>query len=310
MTEINWIEVTSGLEFPEGPVALTDGSLLVVEIKAGRLTQIAPSGEKTVIAQTGGGPNGAAIGPDGRCYVCNNGGFEWHEAGGLTLPGGRPDNYSGGRIEAVDLATGEVEVLYTECDGAPLLGPNDLVFDEAGGFYFTDTGKHDALHKEHGALYYALADGSSIRRLAAPFDQPNGCALSADGKKLYLAETVTARLWAFDVDGPGEISAQETPFAPGGARFVYGSPRYEFFDSMAMEQNGNCCVATLLSGGISVIEPGGTLSRFVPGPGDPGITNLCFSPSDPTVAYITASATGRVYKGQWPAAGLIPHFNP
>src|SRR2546426_7892594 len=72
-------EITSGLQFPEGPVALADGSVLVVEIKRGTLTRVAPDGKQTIVATTGGGPNGAAIGPDGRVYVCNNGGLEWHD---------------------------------------------------------------------------------------------------------------------------------------------------------------------------------------------------------------------------------------
>jgi len=58
--------VTDGLQFPEGPVACADGSVILVEIAAGALTRVAPNGAKTVIATPGGGPNGAAIGPDGK----------------------------------------------------------------------------------------------------------------------------------------------------------------------------------------------------------------------------------------------------
>ena len=130
-------EITSGLRFPEGPVCLEDESVLVVEIQAGTLTKVAPDGSKSVVAQTGGGPNGAAIGPDGKCYVCNNGGFEWHDLGGLAVPGLQPADYTGGSLQRVDLETGVVETVYTECDGIPLKGPNDLVFDAEGGLWFT-----------------------------------------------------------------------------------------------------------------------------------------------------------------------------
>ena len=137
--------MASNLEFPEGPVALGDGSVLVVEIRGARLTRIRSDGGRETVARWEGpdraGPNGAAIGPDGACYVCNNGGFEWLEAGGLLLPGEQPADYTGGSIQRVDLETGEVETLYRECDGVPLKGPNDLVFDETGGFWFTDHGK-------------------------------------------------------------------------------------------------------------------------------------------------------------------------
>ncbi|MDX1581426.1 MAG: SMP-30/gluconolactonase/LRE family protein, partial [Alphaproteobacteria bacterium] len=131
--------VADGLRFPEGPVPLNDGSVLVVEIERGTLTRIDPDGLVEVIANLGGGPNGAAIGPDGSCYVCNNGGFEWHETeDGLLLPGDQPADYDGGSIQKVDLVTGAVTTLYTEIDGARLRGPNDLVFDGQGGFWFTD----------------------------------------------------------------------------------------------------------------------------------------------------------------------------
>jgi SMP-30/Gluconolactonase/LRE-like region len=83
-------EIASGLSFPEGPVALADGSILLVEIAAGRLTRIAPDGSKSTIAEMGGGPNGAAIGPDGKVYVCNNGGFRWHDLPGVgRVPAGQ-----------------------------------------------------------------------------------------------------------------------------------------------------------------------------------------------------------------------------
>ena len=61
--------IASGLAFPEGPIAQPDGSTVLVEIKAGLLTRVRDGGKET-IAELGGGPNGAAIGPDGHCYVC------------------------------------------------------------------------------------------------------------------------------------------------------------------------------------------------------------------------------------------------
>ena len=116
----NYEIIAAGLEFPEGPVVMPDGSIVLVEIKRGTITRVDPDdGSVDVLAQPGGGPNGAAIGPDGALYVCNNGGFEWGEARGLTIPGLVADNYSSGRIERVDLETGAVEVVYADVDGVP-----------------------------------------------------------------------------------------------------------------------------------------------------------------------------------------------
>src|SRR5690606_33329123 len=105
--------LAEGLEFPEGPVVAPDGALLVVEIRRGTLTRIDPrSGRASVVARPGGGPNGAAIGPDGACYVCNTGGFERRRHGEVLAPTSQPAVYGGGRIEGIDLDTGRVDLLY------------------------------------------------------------------------------------------------------------------------------------------------------------------------------------------------------
>ena len=120
-TKLSGREVTADLVFPEGPIALADGSVMVVEIAGGRLTRVSPSGKKHTVAVLGGGPNGAAIGPDGKCYVCNNGGFSWHRDNSNYLrPTGRAEDYATGRIEQVDIETGVTKVLYDSCDGIPL----------------------------------------------------------------------------------------------------------------------------------------------------------------------------------------------
>ena len=96
------IEVVAGdLAFPEGPIAMADGSVVLVEIARQTLTRVGPDGSVDVIAELGGVPNGAALGPDGKCYVCNNGGMEFHEIRGKTYPGHQPSDYAGGRIERV-----------------------------------------------------------------------------------------------------------------------------------------------------------------------------------------------------------------
>jgi len=297
-------ELASGLLFPEGPVALPDGSLLVVEIKGGQLTRIAPDGRKHVVAQLGGGPNGAAIGPDGALYVCNNGGFEFGdvEAYGINVPIGPASDNRSGSIQRVDLATGEFRTLYTHVDGLALRGPNDIVFDSHGGFWFTDHGKTRHRERDRTGVFYARADGSSIREVIFPLENPNGIGLSPDGRTLYVAETFTCMLWAFDLSGPGRISPHTNLFGHGG-RFLYRPAGFRFFDSMAVERDGNICVATIgESGGISVISPEGELIQFVSTP-DPFTTNLCFGGPDMQTAYITLSGKGRVLAGRWPRPG-------
>ena len=294
--------IAEELEFPEGPVALPDGSVLVVEIKRGAITRVLPGGSKETVSIPGGGPNGLAIGPDGRCFVCNNGGFQWHVDETGIRPTLQPDDYSGGRIEVVDLESGRVEVLYTEADGLPLSGPNDIVFDDHGGFYFSDLGKVRAKDQDRGRVLYGLADGGGVKTVAAPIEMPNGVGLSPDGQSLYVAETPTARLWAFDLTAPGEISSHPWP-SPHGGRFVAGSADYQRFDSLAVEADGRVCVATLVNGGISVISPDTGHVEHIAFP-DRYTTNICFGGENLSTAYITLSQSGRLIEVPWPRSGL------
>jgi gluconolactonase len=109
-------EITNGLRFPEGPIAMPDGSVLVVEIEGGRLTRCTMDGQREIVAELGGGPNGAALGPNNTVYICNNGGFNWvTEDDGYLRPHGKADTYHNAGIQRVDLASGAVEMLYTHC---------------------------------------------------------------------------------------------------------------------------------------------------------------------------------------------------
>src|SRR5262249_23308421 len=128
-------QIASGLRFPEGPVAMPDGSIILVEIERRTLSRVSPGGKVHVIATLGGGPNGAAMGPGGKIYVTNNGGLKFVERPGKLFPVLQADDYTGGSIQIVDPETGRFETLYDRCDGRHLCGPNDLVFDGAAGFW-------------------------------------------------------------------------------------------------------------------------------------------------------------------------------
>ena len=298
--------LADGLKFPEGPVACADGAVILVEIAAGTLTRIAADGTKSTVARPGGGPNGAALGPDGKLYVANNGGFDWiTDAEGRIRPALQAQDYSGGRLERIDPASGAVEVLYRECDGRGLRGPNDLVCDMRGGIYFTDLGKRRAREMDVGAVYYAARDGSAIVEVAYPMVTPNGIGLSPDGATLYVAETEAARLWAFDIVEPGVVEKAPWP-SPHGGRLVAGMGGYQRFDSLAVQADGRIAVATLVNGGITVISPDGRHVEHTPMP-DPMTTNICFGGADMKTAFITLSWSGKLVAVDWPTPGLKLH---
>ena len=288
--------VATGLGFPEGPVAMPDGDVLAVEVRNGRFVRISTDGTIAVVAEPGGGPNGAAIGPDGAAYVVNNGGFPWSERGGMMVPidaagSTQPADFEGGWVDRVDLATGATNRLLDGFEGERFLGPNDIVFDADGGFWFTDFGKTRPRSMDRGALYHARADGSDLRRVAPGLLGPNGVGLSPDGTTVYVAESYTGRLLGWDVTAPGEVD--------GPARVVEATPGH--FDSLAVEADGTVVVAAI-GGGLCLVRPDGSVET-VPMP-DAMTTNICFGGPDLRTAFVTLSGSGRLVSLDWPRPGL------
>jgi gluconolactonase len=299
--------IAENLGFPEGPVAMADGSVLFVDIKNETLSRALPGGRVETVARIPGGPNGAAIGPDGAAYVCNNGGVYSfvQRAPGVTVPGPTPKTFQGGSIHRVDLATRDVSVLYDSCGGQRLLAPDDIVFDRRGGFWFTDSGYQDAAAIHKGGVYYATIDGRSIERKAA-IPTANGIGLSPDGKTVYVSDTLFGRLWALDLDDDNNVKPGPLPEVMPG-RAIATLSGFQWVDSLKVEADGRVCVGTLFAQGITVVSPDGH-TEFVSVP-DIMTTNLCFAGADMQDVFITASSTGKILKTRWPRPGLRLAFN-
>lgn len=301
--------VTTGLQFPEGPVALVDGSVLVTEIRGGRVTRVLPNGERRTFAQTGGGPNGAAIGPDGALYVCNAGCARWAErpwpypdpdAISLLLPAEHLDEEPPPSIQRVRPDTGAIEALHVACEGRPLRRPNDLVFDVEGGLWFTDSGRGTARSRDLTGVFYAAPDGSRLEEVIQPLEMPNGIGLSPDGQTLYVVETRTRRLWACALAGPGRVKSRRgLASIPSGGPLNFGG-----CDSLCVDAAGNVIVATLGTGGVTVVSPEGALVAHV-ALDDPMTTNACFGGPELRTLYVTAASTGGLVAfDDWPVPGL------
>jgi len=295
---MNGTVIATGLEFPEGPVWNRDGSLYVTEIRGGQIRRIAADGTTSVFARTGGGPNGAALGPDGVLYVTNNGGFNWHN----SMPIGPALDYEGGRIERID-KNGHIQRLYTSCEGQQLSAPNDLVFDAEGNFYFTDPIHRNPNLREtpgtptkrQGNIYYASPNGKHIHRVATNLQHPNGIGLTPDGKTLVVAQTFVGNVIAFPILSPGQVGEQR----------VFGTlPAGTFPDSLCLDEEGYVLVAGILSGGTVVFAPDGKLDRVIPSE-DKVVTNVAFGGPAFTTLYITESGLGRVVTHEWSRRGLV-----
>lgn len=277
--------IAEGLNFPEGPVVMADGSVIVVEIHAGRIARCWGGGRTEVVAVPGGGPNGAAIGPDGALYVCNSGGMG-HD--------GSPTE--AGRIERIDLATGKVERLYDSCEGKALGAPNDLMFDCDGNLWFTDLGKHDLEAKYFGGLYCARPDGSAITRIFGKATSYNGVGISPDMQTVYTSDTYSARVYAFN-----------RKIEPQQPRWLATAPGPVMLDSLAMTAAGNICVATLIPGAVTTVTPEGQVSTRPMD--DRLVTNIAFGGADMMDAWLTFSDRGALVKMRWDEPGMRLIYN-
>jgi gluconolactonase len=291
--------VAEGLAFPEGLVALPDGSLLFVEIAAGTLRRLKPgAGPPETVAHLGGGPNGTTIGADGAAYVANNGGLSFARVNGRLTPTGIPAAYRGGAIQRVDLATGAVKTLYEAVDGVPLKAPDDIVCDAWGDLWFTDIGKSHPRYRDHGGIYWCKADGSAIRAAAFPVQNPNGLAFAPDGRTLYVALSDRREIAAFTVADRGRL-------ADGPPRIIAALDGVRLFDNIAVTADGLITIACVLTGELVTIDPRGRIVDVVALP-DPAPTALAFGGADRRDLYVTLSGTGRIARLRWPRAGLPP----
>lgn len=283
--------VTTGLRFPEGPIALDDGTVLVVEIEGAALVRVQPDGTKHAI-HCGGGANGAAVGPDGAIYVCNDGGLDFMTEGDIRFPYALAEGNDGGSVQRVDLATEAVETVFTHCGDLRIGNLNDIVFDAIGWCYIVDT--------TNGVLFYADPVGGHIRIAETGLEFPNGMGLSPDGTLLYVSETYSGRILRWDVTAPGALANKTELYSTGGAHH---------WDGLAVDGAGNVCASNLQQSGITVISPAGeVLDRFVTPQPDTYVTNICFGGPEGRTAYICSSGRGILYAVEWPWPGLRLHF--
>ena len=283
--------VTTGLRFPEGPIALDDGTVLVVEIEGAALVRVQPDGTKHAI-HCGGGANGAAVGPDGAIYVCNDGGLEFMTEGDIRFPYALAEGNDGGSVQRVDLDTETVETVFTHCGELRIGNLNDIVFDAGGWCYIVDT--------TNGVLFYADPVGGQIHIAETGLEFPNGMGLSPDGTLLYVSETYSGRILRWDITAPGALANKTELYSTGGAHH---------WDGLAIDGAGNVCASNLQQSGITVISPAGeVLDAFVTPLPDIYVTNICFGGTEGRTAYICSSGRGILCAVEWPWPGLRLHF--
>lgn len=287
--------VASGLQFPEGPSLARNGDILVTEIGGQRISRVTPDGEVSVFADTGGGPNGAAFGPDGHLYVANNGG-RWPTDVPATAQSGEP-TFGAGSIQRI-APDGTVETFLTEVDGAALNSPNDLCFDGHDGFYFTDPAWSGLLGgaPDAGPVYYGDLTGE-VRLVATGIGFPNGIGVRDDGRTLIVCESLTGMLLSYRIESPGVLSAGAKGNGMIGRRSVP--------DGFCFDAAGRIIVAGHGTSTLFVLDgsdgrPIGTVDV-----GEVGVTNCCFGGPDHQTLYVTSSDQGNLLALDWDVPGMV-----
>jgi gluconolactonase len=225
------------------------------------ITRFALDGKNEVWAETGA-PNGHKILADGTHLVCD---ASQHAVLHLSADGKQLDPAS------------------KECDGQPLRGPNDLTLDKAnGGFYFSDPGG-SSREKPIGTVHYVDRAGKT-HLLDDGLAFPNGIALSADGSKLYLAESQTNQIHIYDVTGPGKLGKRkrfaDLPKHPSGDH-LRDQP-----DGICLDAAGNLYVAHYGMKQVQVLDSSGKLIRQYDG-GNVTTSNVAFGGPNMNQLFIT-----------------------
>ena len=243
-------------------------------------------------------PNGGVFrrGPDGNIetLIPNRkgvGGIAFNEGGGLVC--------SGRGLIYWNEATGQSRDLFTEWEGRPLKGLNDLQPDDHGGIYVGSL-EFDALSDQKpipGNLFRVDPDGK-IAKLWEGIEVTNGLGFSPDRKLLYHADSTTQAVWAYDVK-PDRTVADRRIFA----KIPEGWP-----DGLAVDAEGGLFVATVKSGEVVRFKPNGTIDFRLKIPAK-FVTSLTFGGKDLSDLYIvTADNTeDKAKKGTiWKTRSEIP----
>ena len=269
--------IVANIAFAEGPIFDDTGNLYFVNyMEIGTLGRMQPDGTVSVWVHTGGRVNGLKY--DGKGHVV-------------------AADHTGNRITRFDTRTREMEVLTTECDGRPYIGPNDICLDLAGNVYFTDSGKNEQ-SSDGGVYRIDMGEDNrpaGVTRLLDRMPFPNGLAVHPDQRRFFLSTSGTSAIRAYD-------------FAPDGnlvnERIVRKFP-IPTVDGMQFDEHGRLWICRWLHGTVDVVDPeSGELLASYPVGGD-RVTNLAWWEQSLYVTVADRNCIVRLDVGVGPA-DIIP----
>jgi gluconolactonase len=251
--------MATGLLFPEGPAFDLQNQLWFVEQHGAAIACIKDGQIKRT--RVGGCPNGIAIDDKQRVWFCDSG-----------------EN----SIRLYDPQSDQTKSICSQLNGEALNMPNDLAFDRRGQLVFTCPGPR--LEENRGYICVYTND-NKLYEIYNQLYYPNGLAFSADGKKLFVAETGKKRIWVGDWE-------EETATWQHTRIFAY-TDGIIGPDGMAFDEDGFLYVALFGSGCIRVFDPEGGHYRDLPA-GGLNPSNCAFDPTQRCGLVVTETATGSI----------------
>jgi gluconolactonase len=266
--------VRGGFQRLEGPVATTDGGLFFSDVDQNRTYKHSADGTISVWRENTNNANGLLLLNDGRLLAAECGCYD-----------NANPQAGGGRIVVV-IPNGQVTAIATQFNRKPLRGPNDLIADGKGGIYFSDPGPRylpNIAPTERRNVYYIRPNGD-VLLLDDQMMYPNGITLSLDEKTLFVGDTFSEYVYAFDVLSDGRVKnkrqfvklREPEQWPPWGLR--------SRADGMAIDSKGRLYVAT--ASGVQVIDPRGEYIGTIRTPSI--IRNLAFAGPHRQTLYMTA----------------------
>lgn len=282
------LKAESLVAFTEGPAYHADGSVYFSDVANNRIMRRDAKGQTRVNRFPSGRANGLAFDAQGRLIACE----------GADEGGNR-------RLTRTEL-DGTLTVLADRYQGKRFNSPNDLALDPQGRIFFTDPRygpaddleQFDARGKPIEAIYRVDPSGQIERLTTHEVARPNGIAVSADGRRLFVVDNDTSgpdgnrKVWRFDLTPEGRLAA-------GSQTLVHDFGRGRGGDGMALDAAGRLYVTAGLNfanppvetgdvkAGVYVLTPEGQQVGFIPAPLDM-VTNCTFGGADLKTLYITA----------------------
>ena len=298
------LKVEGRVAFTEGPAWHPNGNVYFSDIANSRIMRRDRTGALHVHRVDSGRTNGLCFDQQGRLICCEGGG-----------------GASNRQVTRIEL-DGTMTVLADSYDGKRINSPNDCTIDSKGRVYFSDPRYGGTAGVEQWdddgtiieGVYRIDAPGKVTRILTHEVQRPNGLAISADEKWLFVADNSNdaannnRRLWRFNLNPDGTVEPDSRKLL-----FDWGNERGP--DGMAIDKENRLYVAAGFNfpnppaetanthkAGIYIFSAEGERLGFIPVPIDM-ITNCAFGDEDLKTLYITAghklwsirtSATGHV----------------